>query len=841
MASDSRHDGLLTPAPYGKACLSCARAKCKCFYRPEGSLCERAPSPQHSRDLPAPPPPLVPASRLEDKLDDLVTLLRCQVEKQAQVSQPTPQLTLGTTPSSSGITTNPATTERHPEMLVDTVHNTVQLLRPSSPSPLRSPIMEDISLHHIPEAVADEQLATFCRAFLPIFPFVHIGVTMKSCELRNVKPFLWLNIMALATKSVSQQFAMEETIWQIISQRIVVQHFANIDLLLGVVCFASWSHYFKKDRPYMTMLAQIAVSLACELGINGDVSSFVIVPIGVHIRCQPHVVGKAFCPRSLKVIPHQANARQKIPTRANKRNRSQPNGSQQLKCRNLEERRSILAVFHLTSASWAAYRKTEPMRWTPYLDSSRGFNFERKWDDEIIFHYNSSIAQTTQRSSAESTGRSAHFSTELSIRESILRGGPDRLPGVDVQRLRELDSVLTAIEGWLDVFTHMPLVDAIGIHVDNFTQFLHCIVVLFKLSVLEEPGWDLEEVKRRLDVFNVLDTTYQLVESITIVTGMVDAEGPRSGLFFKAKHLWRAIKALLVAEYSESMVTSNLHGCQKEGGANEAATVAEDISMDNFLFNLADEPWLSDISNYDWGAAEVSNKEEGNIPCAAVPFCSSGPSSVRCQTIRAMAPSISILPNIGDRFGSAFICLAILVVVFAAYHTFFVIHYPSNLPLAGEPAGRRWFSLRTRWRYLTDCASLYREAYEKFAKHGKTVLVPGFGARHEIILPQSAMRWVFSQPDSALSLDHAFTEIDQIHYGLGNEMYILDPWQGNLVKTEMNAVLENICAAMNDELGTAFDTYFGVDTENWKEIDLISTVRMIVAQAASRFTVGLPF
>ncbi|KAK6075026.1 hypothetical protein SCUP515_06077 [Seiridium cupressi] len=578
MASDTRHDGFLTPAPYGKACLSCARAKCKCFYRPEGSSCERAPSPQHSRDPPAPPPPLVPASRLEDKLDDLVTLLRCQVEKQAQVSQPTPQSTLGTTPSSSGITTNPATIERHPEVLVDTVHNTLQLLRPSSPSPLRSPIMEDISLHHIPEAVADEQLATFRRAFLPMFPFVHIGATMKSGELRNVKPFLWLNIMALATKSVSQQFAMEETIWHIISQRIVAQHFADIDLLLGVVCFASWSHYFKKDKPYMTMLAQIAVSLACELGINGDVSSFVIVPVGVRIRCQSHVVGKAFCPRFLMVIPHGANARQKIPTRANKRNRSQPNGSQQLKRRNLEERRSILALFHLTSA------------------------FERKWDGEIIFHYNSRIAQTTQRSSAESTGRSAHFSTELSIRESILRGGPDRVAGVDVQRLRELDSVLTAIESWLDVFTHMPLVDAIGIHVDNFTQFLHCIVVLFKLSVLEEPGWDLEEVRRRLDVFNVLDTTYELVENITIVTGMVDAEGPRSGLFFKAKHLWRAIRALLVAEYSESMVTSNFHGCQKEGGANEAATVTEDISMDNFLFNLADEPWLSDICNYDWAA-----------------------------------------------------------------------------------------------------------------------------------------------------------------------------------------------------------------------------------------------
>ncbi|KAK9417646.1 hypothetical protein SUNI508_01403 [Seiridium unicorne] len=559
MASDTRHDGFLTPAPYGKACLSCARAKCKCFYRPEGPSCERchrlgkhcepgaanrkrrAPSPQHSRDPPAPPPPLVPASRLEDKLDDLVALLRCQVEKQAQVSQPTPQSTLGTTPSSSGITTNPATIERHPEVLVDTVHNTVQLLRPSSPSPLRSPIMEDISLHHIPEAVADEQLATFRRAFLPMFPFVHIGATLKSCELRNVKPFLWLNIMALATKSVSQQFAMEETIWHIISQRIVAQHFADIDLLLGVVCFASWSHYFKKDKPYMTMLAQIAVSLACELGINGD-----------------------------------------IPTRANKRNRPQPNGSQQLKRRNLEERRSILAVFHLTSA--------------PQDDSAlNGSGMARS--SSII-----TAALLRQLNEAQQNLPAEVRTLELSIRESILRGGPDRVAGVDVQRLRELDSVLTVIESWLDVFTHMPLVDAIGIHVDNFTQFLHCIVVLFKLSVLEEPGWDLEEVRRRLDVFNVLDTTYQLVENITIVTGMVDAEGPRNGLFFKAKHLWRAIKALLVAEYSESMVTSNLHGCQKEGGANEAATVAEDISMDNFLFNLADEPWLSDIYNYDWAA-----------------------------------------------------------------------------------------------------------------------------------------------------------------------------------------------------------------------------------------------
>ncbi|KAL4922599.1 cytochrome P450 [Aspergillus aurantiobrunneus] len=61
-----------------------------------------------------------------------------------------------------------------------------------------------------------------------------------------------------------------------------------------------------------------------------------------------------------------------------------------------------------------------------------------------------------------------------------------------------------------------------------------------------------------------------------------------------------------------------------------------------------------------------------------------------------------------------------------------------------------------------------------------------------------------------------------------------------LVKDELNMVLENIVAGLNEELGVAFDAQFGVDEENWKTIDLLDTIRRVVAQAASRFTVGLP-
>ncbi len=54
-------------------------------------------------------------------------------------------------------------------------------------------------------------------------------------------PFLWLVIMCFTTKLVQQQFEMEETIWNIVALRVVTQHHASMDLLLGMVCFSAWS------------------------------------------------------------------------------------------------------------------------------------------------------------------------------------------------------------------------------------------------------------------------------------------------------------------------------------------------------------------------------------------------------------------------------------------------------------------------------------------------------------------------------------------------------------------------------------------------------------------------
>ncbi|KAI1262197.1 cytochrome P450 [Xylariaceae sp. FL1019] len=204
-----------------------------------------------------------------------------------------------------------------------------------------------------------------------------------------------------------------------------------------------------------------------------------------------------------------------------------------------------------------------------------------------------------------------------------------------------------------------------------------------------------------------------------------------------------------------------------------------------------------------------------------------------------MAPLAEFLPQLvgWEHFILGGVALSLVV---AFYRIFITIKYPSNIPRVGEPAGKLSFSLKTRWRAVKECDAIYMEAYEKYAKNGKTCLVPGFGVRDEVVLPQNAMKWALAQPEAALSHSHATLELNQIIYSLGSGKYSADGWQGDLVKTKLNASLESICAALNDELGDAFAANFGLDTENWKEIDLLAVMRPIVGQAASRFTVGLP-
>jgi hypothetical protein len=128
----------------------------------------------------------------------------------------------------------------------------------------------------------------------------------------------------------------------------------------------------------------------------------------------------------------------------------------------------------------------------------------------------------------------------------------------------------------------------------------------------------------------------------------------------------------------------------------------------------------------------------------------------------------------------------------------------------------------------------------QYSKQGRTVLLPGIGFSEEIIIPNGSLRWLAAQPDSILSQPEAFVEIDQAAHTIPNVKIVADPWQGMMVKRDMNAIIEKLVVALDDELRFAFEQRFGTETEQWTEITLYGTMKKLVAQASSRFTVGLP-
>jgi len=205
----------------------------------------------------------------------------------------------------------------------------------------------------------------------------------------------------------------------------------------------------------------------------------------------------------------------------------------------------------------------------------------------------------------------------------------------------------------------------------------------------------------------------------------------------------------------------------------------------------------------------------------------------------------SVLDLLSRLTGSSSLATGLLVTIGLAVLLYLVEQFlrpplPKGVAFIREPEGARGFSLRTRWAFHTKADAIFHDAWNQYLKRGKAVVVPGLGFKNELLLPPSAFQWVLAQPDDVVSVGQAFAEMDQVYYSLGSDRYVLDDWSGHLVKTELTPTLEHLAASIYDELSNAFDTYVGSTPGEWKEVDLLETMRMVTAQTASRFTVGLP-
>lgn len=173
-------------------------------------------------------------SRLEEKIDSLVSLMKVG----GQTGVALPQV-INSAEASSKLDINqkkdlaPSSEDGSPWNCPDGDQNTTSTT--ATTDSICSPGISDLSSHE-----SEECLNHFRTFKLQYFPFVHIPPEKSAGQLRKERPFLWLCVMAISTKSTARQHDLGLKIRQIVAQEMVVQSDESIDLLLGLLTFIGW-------------------------------------------------------------------------------------------------------------------------------------------------------------------------------------------------------------------------------------------------------------------------------------------------------------------------------------------------------------------------------------------------------------------------------------------------------------------------------------------------------------------------------------------------------------------------------------------------------------------------
>lgn len=233
-------------------------------------------------------------ARLEERLDDLVSLLKCGAAPGIAGMQPSATVPLGNATLSS--TAHDASFSSAPLMTPAASECTDYSYEPSYFEATRS-------LQHV---VTDK---------LKYFPFIHIPPDLSAQQLQQDRPFLWLCLMTIGSKSTSQQQILAKKIRQMVAQEMIVKSEKSIEFLLGLLAFIGWyggrghgsgrssaniayrgtSHL--PTKPYLSLFTQLAVSLVYDLGLNKSVTSALKEAHMVPCVCPPT---RSITPRTME-------------------------------------------------------------------------------------------------------------------------------------------------------------------------------------------------------------------------------------------------------------------------------------------------------------------------------------------------------------------------------------------------------------------------------------------------------------------------------------------------------------------------------------------------------------
>ncbi|KAE9369122.1 hypothetical protein N431DRAFT_412898 [Stipitochalara longipes BDJ] len=562
------------PAPYGQACANCAQSKCKCFIGRAGGPCKRCHRlkkechPTATARLRSPrKPPVSRTARLEEKLDSLVSLITSKAGAQsseaissaltAAIENPTPHDTARTIPVLTPASTEDSMSSQYSLFMHTGIHDPGSKLTPVE---------------------AEEYLRDF-QMNSKYFPFIYIPSTTSAQQLQQERPFLWLCMMAVSSKSTPQQQVFGSKIKQRISQEVVVESSKNLELLLGILIFIGWCHYQVYSKPFLSVFTQLAASLVYDLGLNR--------PVPKDTQALPCLKEKFFKPTTP---------------------------------RTMEERRAVLGCFLITSIVSSFLQKIDALRWTPHMDECLQILDEAKeCHNDLILVQLVRLQLIVEKLAARMPHGGAIESSEYRGDGSSLHS---QLQDIKLQLLAEpkpsavtllhlysieldmalsptflhtnhltslqrtcLGAGLESIKSWFEVFFKITPAAYIGFSFPITSQLVRCLFTLSRLTTLDSLSWDESCVWKKSDVLFILDRVINNLEQVEVVARLDNGETPGGDVFSCTARMFRSLRSgLEVALDPHDTSTVPLE-----------QNIEETFSMDGLIVDTFDNDWLMDL------------------------------------------------------------------------------------------------------------------------------------------------------------------------------------------------------------------------------------------------------
>lgn len=134
------------------------------------------------------------------------------------------------------------------------------------------------------------------------------------------------------------------------------------------------------------------------------------------------------------------------------------------------------------------------------------------------------------------------YSTELAVNEITLSEVPIATNHSDFKHLKRLYACVESIKSWFDVFFTIPPIDYIGFPFSIFSQLLHCLVTLYRLSTLQDPAWDKNGVQETIDLLLTLDQVINNMEQVATVAGLDNSNSTEGDVFSRIARELRSIR-----------------------------------------------------------------------------------------------------------------------------------------------------------------------------------------------------------------------------------------------------------------------------------------------------------